>query len=213
MESSKVKRKISFEFQSTVRALKAARILKNLSRNEAATKTGWSTRAIEQMENGRCNFTEERLQKVLTAYGYSDEQFKQIQKSPKLALAKSYEQGRTDRTVSRKPRRNHYKIVTKVVRAIRILRRRKGLSQYAASRLCGYVPASFGHLEVGRINITDEKINHILTCLGYLRADFDKLMSCEILPDELVEEAVSILQRLDQVALESALTVLKALLK
>ncbi len=54
-----------------------------------------------------------------------------------------------ERTLSRKPRRNLYKLVTKEVRAIRILRKRRGISQYKASEVCGFKECTFGLIEAG----------------------------------------------------------------
>ena len=194
-------------------ALKTARLQRGLSRREASNLLGWSPVAFEQIENGRCNLSEKRLARILAAYGYSRDHFNLICREPKLYLARVCETGSTDITVARKPRRNHYKIVTKKARALRILRKRKELSQHQASRLCGYVPSGFGHIEVGRIDIKKPRIEHILKCLGYEWRDFETLMNATILRDEVLEETRILLDRLSDDALLSANNVIKVLLK
>ena len=200
-------------FDRIVLALKAARVQKGISRKEVVSLLGWSRSSIEQIENGRCNLSQERIEKIASAYGYTRADFESILKSPKLVLAKAVNEGKKDQTVERKPRRNHFKIVTKEVRVIRALRLRKGISQYQASRLCGYVPGGFGHIEVGRINLTSERIDHILSCLGCTREDFNELMGASKLRDEMIEECKKCLGALNDTKLESALTVLTALRK
>ncbi len=200
-------------FLRTVRALKAARLQKGLSRKEAAKLLGWTPRSFEQIENGRCNFSKGRLLKILKAYDISEAEFEHIRKQPKLALAKSCERGEADRTVARKPRRNHLKIVTREVRVLRALRRQRGLSQYAASKLCGYAPSMFGHIEEGRIELRLDRIEHILKCLGYEQSEFSTLVNAPVLRDEIIEDAIRYIQRLDDQALASAVNIIKALVK
>lgn len=201
------------DFVRTVRALKAARLLKGLSRIEAAVSIGWSEASIEQIENGRCNFSGKRLTKILESYGLTADQFDRIKEDPKLVLAEVCKNGTSDRSVVRKPRRNHFKIVTKEVRAIRILRKRKRVSQYKASRLCGYVPGAFGHIEVGRIDLTPKRIKHILRCLGYLWSDYEELMNATVLRDEIEEEITKLLPSLDERALINTANIIKTFVK
>jgi transcriptional regulator with XRE-family HTH domain len=192
-------------------AVRAGRMSKGLSRKQLAERLGWKSVSIEQIENGRCNFSKERLHRVVDALGYSLEQFENIRNNPKFTLAIAIESGLRDRTVDRKPRRNHYKIVTKEVRVIRILRQKKGISQTQASRLCGLVPGGFGHIEVGRIELTPARIDHILSCLGYCFADFSRLMEADLLRDEVIVEANLCLTQLSDDGLNAALSIIKAL--
>jgi transcriptional regulator with XRE-family HTH domain len=201
------------DFMQTVRALKAARLTKGLSRKDAAKLLGWTPRSFEQLENGRCNFSEERLQRIIQAYGYTEEEFRQILWNAKGVLAKACQEGKKDNSVERKPRRNHYKIVTKEVRAIRILRKKKGISQYQASRLCGYVPGGFGHIEVGRIELRKDRITHILRCLGYIWKDFEDIINAPVLRDEIIEDTIRDINHLDDQSLLTASNLIKALIK
>lgn len=195
----------------TLLAIKAIRMLKGLNRVEAAKKCGWSSRAFEQLENGRCNYTEARIKRLVDLLGASWDEFEVIRKDPKKMLAVLAEHSYKERALDRKPRRNHYKIVTKEVRVIRELRMQRGISQYEASRRCGYVPSAIGQIECGRINLTPERIQHILVCIGSTRAEFDRLLSAPVLRDEVIRNCLESLTRMDETKLESAVNVIKAL--
>ena len=197
----------------TCLALKAARLKKGLSRKDGAKALGWTWSSLEQIENARCNISEARVRRIYSGYGLTSKEFEQIRLDPKRVIAEFCDEGKHDQSVARKPRRNHFKIVTKEVRVMRILRMRKKLTQYQASQLCGYIPGGFGHIEVGRITLTPRRVDHILTSLGYTRADFETLMTAPVLRDDLIEECTKAIQKLDDSKLESALSIINALIK
>lgn len=202
-----------FEAKKLALALKAARLKKGLTRKSAAAMAGCSINSIEQLENARCKFTQARIEKIAMAYGYSVGQFADLKRDPKRYLSEVCKSGDQDKTVERKPRRNHFKIVTKEVRVLRLLRKKKGISQYEASRLCGYANGGFGHLEVGRIEITRPRVEHILKCLGYKWADYEALLNAPVLRDEIIEQAIAAIYRLDDQALSSVFSIIKSLTK
>lgn len=212
MQEDKIKRSSVKKVTRTVLAFKAARLSLGLNRRQAAERCACSIRAIEQLENGRCNYTEDRVRRLLEKMGMTWDEFQRIESSPEKALAQ-IDAYNLERTMSRKPRRNLYKIVTKEVRAIRILRKRRGISQYKASELCGFKECSFGLIEVGRTDLTDNRIDHILRSLGYKRQDFDKIIRTDVIADEVITEITGLLDLLDDSALHSILTMIKALAK
>lgn len=212
MQEEVVRRSSVKKITKTVPALKAARLSIGLNRRQAAERCACSIRALEQLENGRCNFSENRIRGIVEKIGMSWSEFSLLNNSPEKALAQ-IDAYNLERTMSRKPRRNLYKVVTKEVRAIRILRKRRGISQYQASALCGFRRCTFGLIEAGRSDLTDGKIDLILRSLKYKRDDFDKLVRANVLADEVIAEIVSLLGRLDDQALLSAASVIKALAK
>lgn len=212
MQEEVVRRSSVKKITKTVLALKAARISLGLNRREAAARCACSIRALEQLENGRCNFTEDRIKGLVEKMGMPWAEFSKLNDSPEKVLAQ-IDAYNLERTMSRKPRRNVYKVVTKEVRAIRILRKRRGVSQYKASALCGFRRATFGLIEAGRTDLTEGKIDLILRSLGYKRDDFEKIRSANIMADEVIGEIVELLDRLDDQALLSAASVIKALAK
>jgi len=195
----------------SIKAIKAARILKGLSRAEAGERCGFSARAIEQLENGRSNPSEARITKILRAYGLSNNEFLTLKANPDEALMKAKAAMVKVHVVSRKPRRSCFRIITKEVRVIRVLRQRKGMSQDEASLRCGYTRAIFGQIENGRINIPQARIEHMVKSLGYTMQDFNTLMKAEVLRDEIIADCSALLHKLDDQKLSSVRTVIMSL--
>lgn len=212
MQEEVVRRSSVKKITKTVLALKAARLSLGLNRRQAAEKCACSIRALEQLENGRCNFSEDRIRRIVEKMGMPWAEFNLLNDSPEKALAQ-IDAYNLERTMSRKPRRNLYKVVTKEVRAIRILRKRRGISQYKASALCGFRRCTFGLIEAGRSDLTEGKIDLILRSLKYKREDFEKIIRGDVMADEVIAEIVALLDRLDDQALLSAASVIKALAK
>jgi transcriptional regulator with XRE-family HTH domain len=212
MQEDETKRSATKKVTKTLLAFKAARLSLALNRRQAAERCSCSIRALEQLENGRCNYTEDRIRRLVRKMGMEWDEFRKIENSPEKALAQ-IDAYNLERTLSRKPRRNLYKIVTKEVRAIRILRKRRGVSQYKASELCGFKECTFGLIEAGRTDLTENRIDLILRSLGYKRQDFDKIVRADLIADEVITEITSLLELLDDSALHSILTMIKALAK
>ena len=97
------------EHKKTALAVKAARLSKGLTRKDAAIKCGCSPRAIEQLENGRCNASEARLRHLTAKMEVSWETFQDILNNPQKHIAAAVADAHVDRTLKRKPRRNEYK--------------------------------------------------------------------------------------------------------
>ncbi|MBK9321674.1 MAG: helix-turn-helix transcriptional regulator [Bdellovibrionaceae bacterium] len=212
MQEDPLKRSSIKNITKTLVAFKAARLSLGLNRRQAAERCSCSIRALEQLENGRCNYTEDRLKRLIENMGMTWPEFLRFKDSPEKALAQidAYNQ---ERTLSRKPRRNLYKLVTKEVRAIRVLRKRRNISQYKASEICGFKECAFGLIEAGRTDLTENKIDLILRSLGYKRQDFDKIVRADIIADEVISEINSLLELLDDQALHTILTMIKTLTK
>lgn len=191
-------------------ALKAARLMKGLSRKQAAGLCGCSHQSFEQIENARTGFTEARLQSLVKALGYQWNEFLTIRQDSNLALRSAMDV--LPKKLSRnRPRRNTFKIITKEVRVLKVLRQRKGISQCEASALCGYVKCAFGQIEHGRIELPHERIAHILNCLGFSFSDFDFLMNSERLKDEILAECSKALKQLDEHNLVSVQMIIQSL--
>lgn len=212
MQEVPLKRSSVKNITKTLVAFKAARISLGLNRRQAAERCSCSIRALEQLENGRCNYSEDRIRRLIRKMGMEWEEFQKIESSPEKALA-LIDAYNFERTLARKPRRNLYKIVTKEVRAIRVLRKRRGISQYKASEICRFKECTFGLIEAGRTDLTDSKIDHILKSLGYKRQDFDKIVRADVIADEVISEINSLLELLDDSSLNTVLAMIKALAK
>ena len=196
-----------------MRTIKALRLMKGLSRKEAGALCGVSRVAFEQLENGRCNVSETRLRRYVEALGFTFEKFTEVRKSVKTLLHKLELNTQLKPKKLALPKRNYHRIITKEVRVIRVLRQKSGVSQLQAARQCGYARAVFGHIENGRIELPEPRLEHIVRCLGHDWIAFQKLMNAEVLRDELIEQCTQYLKNLDDTRLDSAATVIKALLK
>jgi transcriptional regulator with XRE-family HTH domain len=196
----------------TVLALKAARISMGFSRKQAAEKCSCTVKAFERIENGRNSLSDDRVRRLVESMGMGWSEFLRFKESPEKALAQ-IDAYNLERTLARKPRRNLYKIVTKEVRAVRVLRKRRGISQNKASEICGFKECTFGLIEAGRTDLTDRKIDLIVHALGYKRSDFDKIIQADIVADEIISEITVLLDLLDDQGLYTILTMAKALTK
>ena len=66
----------------------------------------------------------------------------------------------------------------------------------AASK-CGWRRSCIDHLENGRVEISEEKIVHVLKAYDFKRRVFDELLEAPILRDEVVRDSLNILTKLD----------------
>ena len=198
---------------ANVKALRAIRVLKGLSRAKAAALCGISARAIEQLENGRANPTMNRIERTPKAYGASLEEFNRHKVAPDQALLEAKLFNESARSISRKPRRSCFKVITNEVRVLRVLRQRRGWSQDEVSLKCGYTRAIYGQIENGRINLGSGRIRHIVEAMGFINRDFEELMETEVLRDEIIEQCKNYLEKMEDKQLESARLVIQSLSK
>ncbi len=84
-------------------------------------------------------------------------------------------------------RRSYQKIVTKECKVLRSLRRIKKISQDQASAMCGYSRPTIGHIENGRIELSEERLRHIVKSYGYKYSDFEGSMAKAELRDTIVD--------------------------
>ena len=75
MQEDLLKRSSVKNITKTVMAFKAARISLGLNRRQAAERCSCSIRALEQLENGRCNYTEDRIRRLTRKMGMEWEEF------------------------------------------------------------------------------------------------------------------------------------------
>jgi transcriptional regulator with XRE-family HTH domain len=63
----------------------------------------------------------------------------------------------------------------------------KNLSQDQASSICGYSRPSIGHIENGRIELDQDRIQHIVESYDVSMSKFEELMKEEVLRDEIIK--------------------------
>lgn len=100
--------------------------------------------------------------------------------------------GRKEKIVfSNQERRSYKKLITKEVRVLKILRQMKNLTQDQASAVCGYSRPSIGHIENGRIELDEDRIQHIVSSYGHTISEFHRFMKEKVLRDEIMDECYS----------------------
>lgn len=180
------------------KALRRARELRKLSRKELASRLDVSVSAVEKFERGVDILSEERINRILEAMEMTSQQFHKVKRGKTLNT-------RADRkkvVLSNSDRRSYRKEITKECQVLRSMRRIKGISQDQASFLCGYARATIGHIENGRIELDRERINHIVEAYGYKYSDFTENMGKAQLRDDVVDQCVEIIKKLDDGKLE-----------
>ena len=82
------------------------------------------------------------------------------------------------------------------------MRRLKKLSQDKASNFCGYPRATIGHIENGRIELSNERIKHIVESYGYKYSEFEENLNKDEMRDTIVDSCLQKIEKLDDSKLE-----------
>jgi transcriptional regulator with XRE-family HTH domain len=171
-------------------ALKAIRLKLSLTQKEASKKLSIGHKALEAIENGRVALSRERIEEMMTSYGLTFLDYTRQKKVIKREGFKKTQRVTIKTVLTNKDRRSYQKIITKEAKTLRSMRRIKGLTQYEASRLCGYSKASIGHIENGRIEITKERVQHITTSYGYKYSDYEENLNKKELRDVVIDMCI-----------------------
>lgn len=167
---------------SHAKAIRRSRELLKVSRADLAARLKVSVKAVQKYESGRAIIHDEKLNKILEALDLVRSEYEKVRRG------KSLLKGHKVRKVhSNYDRRSYQRIITKEVRVLRVLRKRRGISQDQASALCGYSRPSIGHIENGRIELDDFRVCHIISSYGFEMREFEVLMKEEVLRDEILE--------------------------
>jgi transcriptional regulator with XRE-family HTH domain len=194
----------TLKFKTTdLKAIRLLREEKEITRDELANTLGVSYKAIEKFENGRLALSQDKREKLFKVLGLNEKELRRIKKHW-VVVPK-----RTKTVFENCQRRSYQKVITKEVRILTLLRKRKKLTQDKASALCGYSRPSIGHIENGRIEITSERIRHIASSYGFSLEEFENLMGEEIIREDLLLECH---ERLDILS-EEKLKLMHAMLK
>jgi len=166
---------------SNAKAIRRARELLKLTREELAGRIGFTYKAIEKYENGRAELDEGKITLILEALNLTPEEYKNIKKGKGIGLLRKQKS-----VFANAQRRSYRREITKEVRVLKVLRQMKGFTQDQASAACGYSRPSIGHIENGRIELDLERIQHIVESYSLPIEKFHELMKEEILRDEII---------------------------
>ena len=104
-------------------------------------------------------------------------------------------------------RRSYQKKITKEVLTITRLRKRRKVSQYKASELCGWHRTAVGHIENGRIELTSRKLEALLSTLGYIKKQFNEQLCSEIDRDSIEQQCIRLIEEMEDSKLTSVLSI------
>jgi transcriptional regulator with XRE-family HTH domain len=183
-------------------AIRELRLELNMSLKEAGERVGLSSKSIGAIENGRVLLSKERIEGIVKSYGLSYLDFVRV----RIIIDKNFKKTKKRITVKtvlkNSDRRSYQKILTKESKTLRSMRRIKKLTQYQAAELCGYSRTAIGHIENGRIEITDYRAKHIVESYGYKYSDYKDFLKKEELRDNVVDTCLSQIELLSDEKLD-----------
>ncbi len=197
---------MSATLKLTTTDLKAIRLLreeKGITRDDLANALGVSYKAVEKFENGRLLLSIDKKEMLFNVLGLNEKELRRIKKHWVVIP------DRKKTVLENCQRRSYQKVITKEVRILALLRKRKKLPQDKASALCGYSRPTIGHIENGRMEVPSERIRHIISCYGFSMDEFQNLMKEEILREDYLAECQELLAGLS----EDRLKLMHAMLK
>ena len=173
--------------------LRRLREIRGFSRKEAAVLLGINFKSVERFENGRSTISRSRVDKAISAYGFTHEDFLLCSEGKSEQIEKRFCHKKEKPYDYKKGRRFYTKVITKEVKVLRLLRQQTKLSQRRASTACGYHEAAIGCIENGRVALRKNRIAHIVESYGFTMADFESYMETEVLVTEIQDECISII--------------------
>jgi transcriptional regulator with XRE-family HTH domain len=184
MECSKVKinKKKKYKPSSILiehLALKKLRIDLCMTLDEASINLPIGPKGLAAIENGRVFLDKKRIEEIVSSYGLTYLDFLR----EKIIIDKERKKRKRPATVKHvlknSDRRSYQKIITKECQVLKSMRCVKAITQDNASLLCGYSRPTIGHIENGRIKLTNERIKHIVHSYGYKVEHFEDNMKKE----------------------------------
>ncbi len=179
-------------------AIRKLREIKGLDRREASVLLEISHKTIESFENGRNPLSKEKVAKYLALYGFSNADFDMCLAGQVEQVKEKYGPKRKKIIENNSLRRSYKQIMTKEVKVLQVLRRLRGVSQYQASRLCGYWQSTIGHIETGRIELSQKRICHIVESYGFTMDDFSYHMNGTEFVTDIQDQCISIIRKLSR---------------
>ncbi len=168
--------------------LRRMRIFRKINRVDAAEAIDRTEKSIERFENGRSNLTVEQKKALVRRYRFTWQEYLthldgvcDLPDTPSRSVYPS-------RLTPRQEGRKYQKSVSKEARVLKVMRRMANLTQPEAALRCGHKNRScIDHLENGRVELTREKIIHIVRSYGFKMDQFDELCQAPMLRDEILD--------------------------
>ena len=191
--------------------IKKMRLLRRLTRQQAALLFDFSFKYIEKLENGRGEISVERFKDFQTKYGFNDSDVDLIRNGAIQASLDANSIRKKITTEKRKDRRFCHRRISRECKVLKELRIQKNLDQYSASSLCKFDKRAIGFIENGRVSLTEKKTRHIVETYGYTMEYFFQLLKLPLLRHEMIEEGKSIIAKLDDNKLRIVIPMLQSM--
>ena len=164
---------------------------------EASEKLEVGAKGLGAIENGRVCLDKKRVEGIVISYGLVYLDFVRKKKAIEKEGLKRRGRKSVRHVLTNNDRRSYQKIITKECRVIKSMRRIKSISQDNASKLCGYSRPTIGHIENGRIELSLDRIRHIVHSYGYKINDFEDNMNKVELRDQVIDTCFNKIKQLD----------------
>ncbi len=199
MENSIVQNIMSPAYISDFAVLiKKMRLVRKLSRKQAAYFLPFDHKNLERLENGRGSIGIEQFKLLQTTYSFSDVDVEALRSGKFKAIEKKLEPKMKITTDKRRDRRFCHRRVTRECKVLKEMRLLKNLDQYTASKDCKYGRNTVGFIENGRVTLTEKKIRHMVETYGFTMEMFQQLLKQPLLRHEILEQCQDILFKLDE---------------
>jgi len=178
--------------------IKKMRLLRKLTRKQAAHFLPFNHKNIEKLENGRGKISAELLKLFQSAYSFSETELSAIKNGKSKAIEFALNSSKKIGAKNRKDRRFCHRQVTRECKVLKEMRLLKGIDQYTASKDCKFGRNTVGFIENWRVNLTERKIRHIVETYGFTMELFQQLKWQPLLRHEIIEQCEEILRKLDE---------------
>lgn len=188
--------------------LKKLRLSMGLNRSQAAIILSTSVSSIKRYETGALKLSTQKLCSFLERYGVTIAEFN-------LFKVGALEKFKFDRAITKPDiirnktmRRSYQRIITQEIQILIHLRQSLGVSKSDLCKKCGWDKSSIGHIENGRITLTESKLKHILKALKVTKSTFDSYLNSKIDRLSIEKECLTALRLLDDQKLKSIQSIL-----
>jgi transcriptional regulator with XRE-family HTH domain len=104
----------------------------------------------------------------------------------------------------KKPKRSQQKRITSTSKILRFMRMSRRISMREAGRRNGISDSAISHYEQGRMDVSRERLQHMIESYGYTVKDFDEYAEGKPLPVLCIkDECFCLIDRLDETKLRA----------
>ena len=95
-------------------------------------------------------------------------------------------------------KRSQQRRMTPSAKVLRYMRHKSGLSVNQAGRLCGISGSAIAHIEHGRMDIPEGRVETLVKGYGFAMADFHALLCGSGLPANPRDECIAVIRELSE---------------